>query len=443
MVAGNRGNTALVVLLAIVLVGAGAWLLRDHIPGLGAGEPVEVSPEAAASAQAKLDRLRDDGDTVRLNDVEAPRHRRHGPHPGSRRRGAGSAASSASSSSTRGTRSAPPPARASASPKPYPEFRPDLTFMDVKMARMDGLEALSPSASGPGGVVVMISGHGTIETAVEATRRGAFDFLEKPLDTDRHPAGAAQRLQQRGLLEENARLRGEVESRHEIVGRSFAIRQVLERGEGGAHRRARADHRRERHRQGAGGARHPPALAARGPSRSSRSTAPRSPGAHRVRALRPHEGLLHGRHGGPAGKFELADGGTLFLDEVGDMSLAAQAKVLRALQEGIVTRVGGRKAHPGGRAGARRDQQGAPGGDPRGPVPRGPVPPAQRDPAARAAAARAARGHPDAGAALRETGAREANLKPQARSPTRRSTGCSGWTGRATCASCATPWSGC
>jgi hypothetical protein len=85
MVAGNRGNTALVVLLAIALVGAGAWLLRDHIPGLGGGEPVEVSPEAAASAQAKLDRLRDDGDTVRLNDVEVTsylRYRLDGPMGG-------------------------------------------------------------------------------------------------------------------------------------------------------------------------------------------------------------------------------------------------------------------------------------------------------------------------------------------------------------------------
>ncbi len=112
----------------------------------------------------------------------------------------------------------------------YPEFRPDLTFLDVKMARMDGLEALSRIREmDPSALVVMISGHGTIHTAIEATRRGAYDFLEKPLDTERLLLVLRNALQQRGLLQENARLRGEVESRHQIVGKSFAIRQVLER----------------------------------------------------------------------------------------------------------------------------------------------------------------------------------------------------------------------
>src|SRR5690606_17395560 len=102
----------------------------------------------------------------------------------------------------------------------FSEFLPDLTFMDVKMARMDGLEALSRIREiDPNALVVMISGHGTIETAVEATRRGAYDFLEKPLDTDRILLVLRNALQQRGLLEENARLRDEVESRHEIVGK--------------------------------------------------------------------------------------------------------------------------------------------------------------------------------------------------------------------------------
>ncbi len=77
------------------------------------------------------------------------------------------------------------------------------------------------------------------------------------------------------------------------------------------------------------------------------------------------KGSFTGAHEDRAGKFELADGGTLFLDEVGDMSLAAQAKVLRALQEGVITRVGGAKRDQGGRARARRHQQGPPGGDPR------------------------------------------------------------------------------
>jgi DNA-binding NtrC family response regulator len=91
----------------------------------------------------------------------------------------------------------------------YHEFHPDLTFMDVKMARMDGLEALTTLREmDPSALVVMISGHGTIDTAVEATRRGAYDFLEKPLDTDRILLILRNALQQRGLLEENARLRG-------------------------------------------------------------------------------------------------------------------------------------------------------------------------------------------------------------------------------------------
>jgi two-component system nitrogen regulation response regulator NtrX len=228
----------------------------------------------------------------------------------------------------------------------YREFHPDLTFMDVKMARMDGLEALTKLREmDPSALVVMISGHGTIDTAVEATRRGAYDFLEKPLDTDRILLLLRNALQQRGLLEENARLRGEVESRYAIVGRSFAIRQLLERIE----RVAPTDAR----------------ILITGENGTGKELAARA--IHRLspRADRPFvevncaaipteliESELFGHMKGSftgatedrAGKFELADGGTLFLDEVGDMSLAAQAKVLRALQEGVVTRVGGARS---------------------------------------------------------------------------------------------------
>jgi two-component system nitrogen regulation response regulator NtrX len=112
----------------------------------------------------------------------------------------------------------------------FTEFRPDLTLLDVKMARMDGLEVLDRVRDIDGAaVVVMISGHGNIETAVEATRRGAFDFLEKPLDTDRLLVTIRNGLQHRGLAQENARLRGEVESHYEIVGKSFAIRALVDR----------------------------------------------------------------------------------------------------------------------------------------------------------------------------------------------------------------------
>jgi two-component system, NtrC family, nitrogen regulation response regulator NtrX len=227
----------------------------------------------------------------------------------------------------------------------YPEFRPDLTFLDVKMARMDGLEALTRIREiDPNALVVMISGHGTIDTAVDATRRGAYDFLEKPLDTDRILLLLRNALQQRGLLEENARLRGEVESRFEIVGRSFAIRQVLERvervaptdarvlitGENGTGKEliARAIHR----------------LSPRADETFVEVNCAAIPTELIESELFGHvKGSFTGAHEDRAGKFEMADGGTLFLDEVGDMSLAAQAKVLRALQEGVVTRVGSSK----------------------------------------------------------------------------------------------------
>jgi two-component system, NtrC family, nitrogen regulation response regulator NtrX len=227
----------------------------------------------------------------------------------------------------------------------YEELRPDLVFMDVKMARMDGLEALDRIREhDPAACVVMISGHGNIETAVEATRRGAYDFLEKPLDTDRLLLTIRNALQQRGLVQENARLRGEVESRYEIVGRSFAIRSLLDRiekvaptdarvlitGENGTGKElvARAIHR----------------LSARGEESFVEVNCAAIPSELIESELFGHmKGSFTGAHADRAGKFEQATGGTLFLDEIGDMSLAAQAKVLRALQEGIITRVGGEK----------------------------------------------------------------------------------------------------
>jgi two-component system, NtrC family, nitrogen regulation response regulator NtrX len=227
----------------------------------------------------------------------------------------------------------------------YTDLRPDLVFMDVKMARMDGLEALDRIREhDPTACVVMVSGHGTIETAVEATRRGAYDFLEKPLDTDRLLLTIRNALQQRGLLEENQRLRGEVESRYEIVGRSFAIRALLDRiekvaptdarvlitGENGTGKElvARAIHR----------------LSARADAHFVEVNCAAIPSELIESELFGHmKGSFTGAHADRAGKFEQANGGTLFLDEIGDMSLAAQAKALRALQEGIITRVGGEK----------------------------------------------------------------------------------------------------
>jgi two-component system nitrogen regulation response regulator NtrX len=220
---------------------------------------------------------------------------------------------------------------------------PDVVFLDVKMPGRDGLEVLDELRRlAPDSHVIMISGHGTIHTAVEATRRGAYDFLEKPLDTDRLLLTLRNALQVRGLSASVERLRSEVEARHEIVGASFAIRRVLERVELVAPTDARVLIRGE---NGTG-----KELVARAIHRLSRR-ADRAFVEVNCAAI-PSElieselfGHMKGSFTGAvqdrAGKFEQADDGTLFLDEVGDMSLAAQAKVLRALEEGRVTRVGG------------------------------------------------------------------------------------------------------
>ena len=227
----------------------------------------------------------------------------------------------------------------------YPEFRPHLVFLDVKMAGLDGLETLTRLRNlDPTSQVVMISGHGTIATAVEATQRGAFDFLEKPLDSDRLLVTVRNALAQAKLMDENLRLRGESESRFRMVGESPALREVrdlivkvgptsarvLITGENGTGKE----------------------LVARGLHEAS----PRRdrPFVEVNCAAIPSElieselfghmkGSFTGAFADRAGKFEQADGGTLFLDEIGDMSLSAQSKLLRVLQEGVVTRIGGSK----------------------------------------------------------------------------------------------------
>src|SRR5438552_17301466 len=110
----------------------------------------------------------------------------------------------------------------------YQSFRPHLVFMDVKMAGIDGLEALKRLRElDPAAVVVMISGHATIQTAVEATQRGAYDILEKPLDTDRILLTLRHAFERVTLSAENERLRATVEDRYEIVGQSGAIQELL------------------------------------------------------------------------------------------------------------------------------------------------------------------------------------------------------------------------
>ncbi|HSR15213.1 MAG TPA: sigma-54 dependent transcriptional regulator [Gemmatimonadales bacterium] len=224
----------------------------------------------------------------------------------------------------------------------YPDFRPHLVFLDVKMAGLDGLETLARLRGlDDRAQVVMVSGHGTVATAVEATQRGAFDFLEKPLDTDRLLVTIRNALGRTELLEENERLRESVSARYAIVGSSPALKRVLETiekvgpsdarvlitGENGSGKElvARAIHEQSPRRE------HPfvEVNCAAIPAELIESE------------LFGHvKGSFTGAVSDRAGKFEVADGGTLFLDEVGDMSPAAQAKVLRVLEEGVVTRIG-------------------------------------------------------------------------------------------------------
>lgn len=227
----------------------------------------------------------------------------------------------------------------------YEKVKPNLVFLDVKMAGIDGLEVLKRlRVLDPAAMVVMISGHATIQTAVEATQLGAYDILEKPLDTDRVLVLLRNALVQRNLSEENERLRETIESRYEIVGRSYAIRALLERIDKVANTPARVLITGE---NGTG-----KELVARAIHRgSSRAKKPfvevncaAIPSELIESELFGHmKGSFTGAIADRAGKFEQANGGTLFLDEIGDMSLSAQAKVLRVLQDGVVTRIGGSK----------------------------------------------------------------------------------------------------
>jgi two-component system nitrogen regulation response regulator NtrX len=214
------------------------------------------------------------------------------------------------------------------------------------MAGLDGLETLARLRElDPGAIVVMISGHGTIATAVEATRRGAFDFLEKPLDSDRLLVTVRNALERAQLSGENQRLRQETESRYAMVGDGPALREVREVIQRVAPTNARVLITGE---NGTG-----KELVARaihdGSTRRGRAFVEVNCAAIPSELIESElfghmKGSFTGAVTDRAGKFELADGGTLFLDEIGDMSASAQAKVLRALQEGVITRIGGAKA---------------------------------------------------------------------------------------------------
>ena len=222
----------------------------------------------------------------------------------------------------------------------------DLIFSDIKMPEMDGIEVLTAlreaEVESP---VVMISGHGNIETAVDCIRRGAVDFIEKPIDLNRLLITTKNALEHKTLVQETKVLKKKVDSKFKMIGESDAIQRVREM----IHKVAPTDAR----------------VLITGANGTGKEVVARLIHAESQRAAQPlievncaaipselieselfghMKGSFTGAIKDKAGKFEQADGGTLFLDEIGDMSLAAQAKVLRALQENEITRVGGDKA---------------------------------------------------------------------------------------------------
>ncbi|MDR3133148.1 MAG: sigma-54 dependent transcriptional regulator [Prevotellaceae bacterium] len=219
----------------------------------------------------------------------------------------------------------------------------DMVFCDIKMDGMDGLEVLENlQASQPDLPVVMISGHGTIDTAVEAIKKGAYDFIEKPLDLNRVLIAVRNATEKTGLVKETKTLKRKITKTPEIIGQSKAIVKIKEMigrvaptdarvlitgGNGtGKELVARWLHEKSNRREGA----------------FVEVNCAAIPGELIESELFGHEkGSFTSAVKQHKGKFEQADGGTLFLDEIGDMSQAAQAKVLRVLQENKITRVGG------------------------------------------------------------------------------------------------------
>ena len=221
----------------------------------------------------------------------------------------------------------------------------DLCLCDIKMPKMDGLEVLEKTRSkGIPTNFIVISAHGTIDIAVEAVKKGAFDFLQKPFDLGRLEITLRNALDKSNLVQETRSLRKKISKRYDIVGESPQLKHVLEMIEKVAPTDAR--------------------VLIAGPNGSGKELVARAIHEKSGRVGQPMievncaaipseliESELFGHEKGSftsavkqrIGKFEQAEGGTLFLDEIGDMSLSAQAKVLRALQENKITRVGGDK----------------------------------------------------------------------------------------------------
>ncbi len=226
-------------------------------------------------------------------------------------------------------------------------FHPDLILLDIWLPGIDGLEVLEKLAdTDNNSVVVMISGHGSVESAVRATKLGAFDFIEKPLSLDRVLLVVANGLKQKVLQDENRRLRAEVSERWTMIGESDAIvalrkqinraaptnGRVLIFGENGTGKElvAHCIH----------------ALSQRSSKSFVEINCAAIPDELIESELFGHvEGAFTGAVSDKQGKLDLADGGTLFLDEIGDMSLRTQSKVLRALQEQTFQPVGSTDDH--------------------------------------------------------------------------------------------------
>lgn len=219
----------------------------------------------------------------------------------------------------------------------------DLMLLDIKMQGMDGMEVLEKLKElGTGFPVIMLSGHGNIDAAVQATKLGAFDFLQKPPDLNRLLISVRNALEKQSLVLENQKMRRHISGVSQIIGETDLINnirntirkvaptdaRVLITGENGTGKELVARWLHEYSRRNSG------------PFVEVNCAA--IPADLLESELFGHEkGAFTGAAGRRIGKFEQADGGTLFLDEIGDMSPASQAKVLRALQENIITRVGG------------------------------------------------------------------------------------------------------
>lgn len=224
----------------------------------------------------------------------------------------------------------------------------DLLLLDLKLPRIDGMEVLKQSLERyPDLPVIMISGHGTIQLAVEATKIGAYDFLEKPLEAERTLLTVRNALERANLVHQRNHLISQAKQRYQMIGTSSVMEKIYAMIEKAAASQAKVLIVGE---NGTG-----KELVARAIHHNSqRAAAPfitincaAIPENLIESELFGHEkGAFTGAYAMHRGKFELADGGTLFLDEIGDTSLMVQAKILRAVEDNIIQRVGGEKTIP-------------------------------------------------------------------------------------------------